>query len=142
MDDLAGKIGELLGSPEGMERIRNLASMLGQSQSQPSEPAEETAPAPAPATSPLSGLGSLGNLGNLGGLGALGGLGNMDSDMLGTIMKLAPLLSSLNQEDNSTRLLHALRPLLGPERQKKLDEATKILQLMRMLPLLKSSGIF
>ena len=87
MDDLAGKIGELLGSPEGMERIRNLASMLGQSQSQPSEPAEETAPAPAPAASPLAGLGSLGNLGNLGGLGALGGLGglgNMDSDMLGT----------------------------------------------------------
>ena len=61
--------------------------------------------------------------------------------MLQTVMKLAPLLSSLNQEDDSTRFLHALRPMLSNERQTKLDQASKILQLMRMLPLLRSQGI-
>ena len=70
----------------------------------------------------------------------LSGLG-LDGDMLQTVMKLAPLLSSLNQEDDSTRFLHALRPMLSNERQTKLDQASKILQLMRMLPLLRSQGI-
>ena len=62
--------------------------------------------------------------------------------MLGMLTKLAPLLSQVNQEDDSTRLLYALRPLLGAERQKKVDEALKILQMMRLLPLLKESGVF
>jgi hypothetical protein len=65
----------------------------------------------------------------------------LDSDALQMITKVAPLLSSFRQEDDSTRFLRALRPLLGEDRQKKLDEAVKILQMMRMLPLLKNSGI-
>ena len=35
----------------------------------------------------------------------------------------------------------ALRPLLGEARQKKLDEASKILKLLHLLPLLKESGV-
>jgi hypothetical protein len=66
----------------------------------------------------------------------------MDGDMLQMVMKFAPLLTSFRQEDDNTRLLRALRPLLCEERQKKLDEATKLLQLIRLLPLLKGSGIF
>ena len=74
-------------------------------------------------------------------LANLGGLGN-NTQMLSMLTKLAPLLSQVNQEDDSTRLLYALRPLLGAERQKKVDEALKILQMMRLLPLLKESGVF
>ena len=62
--------------------------------------------------------------------------------MLGSMMKLAPLLSSVSREDDSTRLLRALRPLLSDSRRRRVDEALKILQMMRMLPLLKESGIF
>ena len=40
-----------------------------------------------------------------------------------------------------SRLMHALRPLLSPARQRKIDEAVRILQLMRLLPQLKQSGI-
>ncbi len=65
-----------------------------------------------------------------------------NAQMLGMMTKLAPLLGQLGREDDSTRLLRALRPLLGAERQKKLDEAVKILQMMRLLPLLKESGVF
>ena len=57
-------------------------------------------------------------------------------------MKIAPLLSTIRQEDKNTRLLRALRPMLGQERQRKLDEAEKMLQMLRILPLLKGTGIF
>jgi hypothetical protein len=130
MDDLASKLGELLNSPGAVDKMKSLAGLLGGA----AEPAQSSAPQPEQ-NSPLAGLGNLGNLGNLGGLGGL------DGDMLQTIMKVAPMLSSFKQEDDNTRLLHALRPMLCEERQKKLDEATKLLQLMRMLPLLKDSGI-
>ena len=56
--------------------------------------------------------------------------------------RLMPLLSQANREDDATRLLRALRPLLGESRQKKVDEAIRILQMLRLLPLLKDSGVF
>lgn len=139
MDDLAGKLSELLNSPEGMARIQNLASMLGQNQQ------ESPAPADSSASSQDSGEGfSLGALSSL-----LGGMGKgaesapalPDAGTLQLVTRLAPMLSAMRQEDDSTRLLRALRPLLGEERQKKLDEAIRILQMMRMLPLLRQSGL-
>lgn len=62
-------------------------------------------------------------------------------DMLSMITKFAPLLSQLNREDDTTRLLFALRPFLSQERQKKLDEAGKLIKMMKILPLVKEFGI-
>lgn len=120
MDDLTGKISELLQNPA----IASLLSQFGAPQGDTPEAQPQSAPPPQPSAqgNPLAGLG-------------------LDGDMLQTVMKLAPLLSSMNQEDDSTRFLHALRPMLSDERQTKLDQATKILQLMRMLPILRSQGI-
>lgn len=93
----------------------------------------------------LAGL--LGGGGGGGGLGALSGLldggggGGLDGDTLQVVSKILPLLSTFRQEDNNTRLLHALRPLLGPERQKKVDEAIKMLSMLRLLPVLRGQGI-
>lgn len=96
------------------------------------------------------GLGALSGLlggNNGGGLGALssllggGGGGGLDGDLLQTVTKILPLLAAFRQEDNNTRLLHALRPLLGEERQKKADEAIKILSMLRLLPILRGQGI-
>ena len=56
----------------------------------------------------------------------------------------ADLLSAfgkLSSDDERTALLKALRPLLSEQRQKKTDEAIKILRLMSLLPLLRDSGI-
>ena len=47
MDDIAGKIAELLGSPEGLEKINGLSGLLGQSL-----PAASPPPAPEPAQEP------------------------------------------------------------------------------------------
>ena len=168
MDDLAGKIGEILSNPGAMEQIKSLAGMLG---SQAQEAAGDAPPASSAANAPaasagqgldLSALSSmLGSLGNAApappagptgggsGLGAmsslLGGSGannsGMNGDLLSMAVKMGPILGALRQEDDSTRLLRALRPMLRPARQKKLDEALKLLQLLRALPLLKQSGI-
>ena len=126
MDDLTGKISELLQNPA----IASLLSQFGAPQGDTPEAQPQSAPPPQPSAAPQPP--AEGN--------PLAGLG-LDGDMLQTVMKLAPLRSSMNQEDDSTRFLHALRPMLSDERQTKLDQATKILQLMRMLPILRSQGI-
>ena len=158
MDDLAGKIGEILSNPGAMEQIKSLAGMLG---SQAQEAAGDAPPASSAANAPaasagqgldLSALSSmLGSLGNAapappaGPTGGGSGLGannsGMNGDLLSMAVKMGPILGALRQEDDSTRLLRALRPMLRPARQKKLDEALKLLQLLRALPLLKQSGI-
>ena len=61
--------------------------------------------------------------------------------MMSAFSKMAPMMQRLNQEDDSTRLLMALKPMLSPARQKKLDEAAKIMRMMRMIPLLRESGM-
>ena len=55
-------------------------------------------------------------------------------DMAKTLMTVA---TQMNKEDDNTRFISALRPLLSEDRRKKADEAMKFLKLMEMLPLLK-----
>lgn len=148
MDDLTGKLNEILNNPQAMEQVNALAGMLGLGGegSAPSAPPAKQAPASAPASdaSPLSALGSLGNLGGLGKLGGLGNLlsgGGPNGEMLQAVTRLLPLLNQFQQEDDNTRFLRALRPLLGDERQRKLDESIRIMQMLRLLPLLKKEGI-
>lgn len=70
-------------------------------------------------------------------LQGLGGSGSDGTSELGGLMKLLPLLSGGGQEDENTALLRALRPHLHGEREKRLDGAIKLLQISRVLPLLK-----
>ncbi len=135
MDDLAGKLNEILNNPAEMAKFQQLANnLLGQNGT-----AAQSAPAPqqqagTPDLSALAGL--------LGQQSApQPSVGGLSPELLGTVARLAPLFSSVQQEDNSTRLLHALRPLLKGERQKKLDEAMKIMRMLKFLPLLKEQGI-
>lgn len=122
MDDLAGKLTEMLQDPSTMDQIRSLAGMLGQGSQ--SEPAPSPVPAPSPQPAQSSGLPAL------------------SPDAMHMVMKLTPLLANMNRETDSTRFLHALRPLLGPEKQKKLDTAIRMMQLSSLLPLLKDQGLF
>lgn len=63
-------------------------------------------------------------------------------DAIQTVMKLMPVISSINRDDENTRLLSALRPHLSEKRQVKLDESIKMMQFFKILPILKSQGIF
>lgn len=59
---------------------------------------------------------------------------------MGAMSKMMSLMGQMNKEDQRTRLINDLKPLLSEERRQKADEAIKFLQLMEMLPLLK--GLF
>ena len=123
MEDLAGKIADLLNDPNIMKQVQILTGMLGDNHEKKSDNSsdEKTDENSQKKDSIFSSL---------------------SPEMISTIMKLVPLMSSINTDDKYTELLRALRPLLGPPRQKKLDEATKFLKLLKFLPILKQQGIF
>lgn len=121
MEDLAGKIADLLNDPNIMKQVQSLSGLLGDNPEKKiddeSDKKEDTSEKTESAFSGLS------------------------PEMIKNIMKLAPLMASINTKDKYTDLLCALRPLLGPPRQKKLDEASKFLKLLKFLPILKKQGI-
>lgn len=65
-----------------------------------------------------------------------------ESDMTSMMSGLMPLMGSLRQEDDTTRLLSAIRPFLSEERREKLDKAQKLLKMMKLLPLLREMNLF
>lgn len=79
---------------------------------------ESTPAPPAPVQSPVSG------------------------DMMAAFSKLAPLMNAAKPSDETTALLNALRPFLSGEKLERLNSAQKLLSLIRMIPLLKDSGLF
>lgn len=64
-------------------------------------------------------------------------VGGLDPGMLA---KLLPLMGAFDKEDDDTRLLQALRPYLHGDRAGRLEDATKLLKLARLLPLLQEQG--
>lgn len=114
MNDIENKISEILSNPESMSEIMNIAKSLGFSQDETKDHVKKNSKEPPP--------------------------DNLQGDMLSAAAKLAPLLSEAKKEDDSTRLLKALKPLLSKPRQDKVDSAIKIIGLLRLLPILKESG--
>ena len=152
MDDLSGKISELLRDPAAMAQIQGLAASLGLggagngssggvgAAGQGASGGRQSAPGPAGGSSGA----------DAGLLSALSGLLGQQKEQAAapggglaqSPLRMAPLLGSLREETPGTQLLHALRPLLSPARQERLDQAIRLLQLTRVLPLLRSSGLF
>ena len=118
MADMNDTINSILNDADAMKQIRELGAMLGIGNNTP-------APEPAPAASPLGAMSSQ--------------RGSMpDPDMLNMMMKLAPLFGKMNQDNESTRLLYALKPFLSEKRQQRLDQSVRLLGIMNILPLLKN----
>lgn len=63
----------------------------------------------------------------------------MDADTLAFLQKAA---SAYTKDDKNTALLLALKPHFSEKRARKVDDAVKILALLRMYPLIKESRIF
>ncbi len=112
MDGLEEKLDRLLSSPDGMKKVEELMAAFGAS--------PPTAAAPPPAALPPAPVDGLPDMAQL--------------------MKLLPLLQQFQRPDDNAALLQALRPYLQDERQKRLDDAQKMMRLWRMMPLLKEFG--
>ena len=119
MEDLSEKITQLLSSPEGMNKIQSAMAALGGMMGEDAPPSPPPMPTPPPTPPPAADMG-------------------VD---VAALSRILPLLSNLNQENEDTRLLSALRPYLHGERAQRLEESMRLMKLMKLLPLLTEGGI-
>lgn len=66
---------------------------------------------------------------------------NGDFSEMGKIMAIISRFKN-HEEDNRTRLLLALKPILSEEKAKRVDSAVKLLKIIDLLPLLKETDLF
>lgn len=139
-NNIQDKIGQILSDPEAMEQLKSLGAMMGLDTSQmptggspPASVPQMPNPPPPPAASSPSAL-------MTGGFDPASLFGS--ADLMSGMARVLPLMQNLNREDETTRLLDALRPFLSSDRWEKLERAKQIIRLLRILPLLKNSGIF
>ncbi len=113
MDDLSSMLSGLLSSPEGMEQLKSMARALLGNQN-PSSVSENKAESLLPNVSP------------------------------GEIAGMIKMMNALKQDNQDSRanLLMSIRPHLSEHRQKRVDDAVKILKLIQILPLVKDLGLF
>lgn len=121
MDDMSQKLMSLMNDPEIMSKIQGLSGLLSQDSKQEQiKPPEPKPPEPPPKSNEQM----------------------LPLDMMGTMMKIMPILNTFKEDDETTCLLKALRPFLSEERRKKLDEGIRLMRIMRLLPLLKGTDMF
>ncbi|MBR5485462.1 MAG: hypothetical protein IKV41_03015 [Oscillospiraceae bacterium] len=140
MDDIAAQIGQILNDPQAMSQIQSIAASLGLNpNSSPPAPPPQQQNSGIDTSMLMNMLGSLlsGNSGNSS--QAVATPPPIDPNMILSIQQAMSTFQSTNQ---NVQLLRALRPHFGPERQKKVDDAIKIMQLINVLPLIKQSGLF
>ncbi len=113
MDDLTSLLSGLINSPQGMEQLKNMAGALLGNQNAESV-VENTKESSLPNISP------------------------------GEIAGVMKMMNILKQDNNDSRakLLLSIRPHLSEHRQKRVDDAVKILRLIQILPLVKELGLF
>lgn len=113
MDDLGAAVSSFLSQPGAMDQLRSMAEQLGlDTGGGPSEPS-------GGADQPSSG----------GGPEHAGGGEPLVSPE--TLQKMMSALSAASRPDETTAFLEALRPLLKPDRQGKLDRAIRAVRLTR-----------
>ena len=117
MSELQDTLRQIMSNPEAMRQVQSLGEQLGLNAAS-SASAASAPPAPVPAAPDKTG-----------------------GDMLSVFSKLAPLMRA-PQNDETAALLNALRPFLSEEKQERLRHAQRLIGLMRVIPLLKDSGLF
>ena len=123
MSDLSAQIGEFLSNPEAMEQLKSLSGLFSQPTAPPTAPAPNTDAAYSEPTFSKQSES----------LAA--------AEALPAVMKFMPLINSFRAEDDSTRLLRAIKPFLSPERQLRLEQAIKLMRIIKLIPLLKEKGL-
>lgn len=141
MDDLASMITQFLSSEEGMNQLRSVSAALGLPDIGAAAPqAGQNSFVPPPVNNGSAPAGG-GGIPFFSSQGSSSQAGAPSLD-LNTIMLMQRAISALNQDDQNTELLRALKPHFSEERAKKVDDAIRILQLIRLLPLVKDLELF
>ncbi len=114
MDDIAGKISELLSDPEGMSKIKSMAEVLFGSSSDDGGEKQKDTPD--------------------------GGFSLPDGLDIGKMMSLISVFNN-QKSDRRSELLLALKPHLSLERRERVDKAVKLLKIVSLLPILREQGL-
>ena len=112
MDDVIGKLGELLSDEESVRQLSELAQML---------------------TSGDEGTEGEPENGNV--------KSTVDGPDISALMKLTGLMGAASQSDKNSELLLALKPHLKEDKQKRVDKAIKLLKLIAVWNMAKESGL-
>lgn len=122
MAEFDDKLNSILGNPDAMAQIMQLAQSLGGQQTSqgPAPQMSSPPPAPPPQAAPSQGGDPLSAL-----------AGGLDSKLL---LRLLPLLQELGgqRDSNARQLLYALRPYLKEERQEKVERALQLARLFHI----------
>ncbi len=146
MDNLQDIFSSVLSNPDAVSKLRSLGKELGLTQDSSDNTSNQNNQSTVQNSTPfdisaLSGL--LSSSGNPQSHSQqTSGLNSLSPDTMQSIARLMPLFAGLNQEDETTVLLNSLRPFLSGDKRRRLDEAGKILRVMRILPKLRSTGLF
>lgn len=115
MSDIQDKINQILNNPEALKQVQSLGEQLGlSSQAQQRMPIPKASVQSEP----------------------------IGDDIMNTLVRLAPMMKSMKNDDDTSRLLNSLRPFLSHEKQAKLDRAEKMLKFFKIIPMLKDNGLF
>ena len=112
---MLGKMGAILSDPESVQQLQELAQMLQQ------ETGGESQEQQASAEKTESGEG-----------------GGFDINML---LRIQELMGAMQNNDEDAKLLLALRPHLKDQRQKKLDQAVKLMKLYAVFSAVRENGL-
>ena len=109
---MLGKMGAILSDPESVQQLQELAQMLQQ------ETGGESQGQQASAEKTES--------------------GEFDINML---LRIQELMGAMQNNDEDAKLLLALRPHLKDQRQKKLDQAVKLMKLYAVFSAVRENGL-
>lgn len=124
MDDIMGKLGEILSDPESVKQITELAQMfMSETAENKNNPSES------------SGVPEEKNNSDDSGNSLFSGFD------FSKLMKIQEIMGAVSGKDKNAELLLALKPHLSPEKQKKTDKAIKLLKLLTVWSFIKDSGI-
>ena len=127
MDDLNSQINQILNDPQSMAMLQNMAKSLGFNQNSNQNQMNNSENSPKLDLSQLA---------------SVFGQQNSNSSSppldMGMIMQVQNAMQMFSAGNKNVDLLRSLRPLLSTRRQKKIDDAIRLLQLFKMIPLLKN----
>lgn len=135
-EDMNDMLGSLLGDPESMEQIKELADMLRAETSSAGGSSESGCSDGSSGGTPSGGAPSGGGGMNLSSLAGMLG-GGINPQMLSAV---SGVMAAVSGEDKNRALLLALRPHLSAEKQERVDKAVKMLKIYAAFNAIKDSG--
>lgn len=120
MDDLSSMINNVLNDPEAMSKIQSIAQSLNLGEG-------------SSANDQNAGVNQNQNQNADSGSNA-----GLDAE---SILGLTKAVKMLSGDNENIQLLKALKPFFSEKRAKKVDDAIKIMGLLKLLPILKEGGL-